>query len=169
MTNQFVEFRIESDGRARLVASIFSQSLRPILDDPGILGYSPRDGALNQIGSNQQIDRNVLPCRNSPFQISTPRFKAVDPCFYRIAVPTQLGDCEFAAPAIIAYWIHGRRLQLIPVLAVQDLARDQIMPVGENVGVDDHRFTHNPLNGESPAVNFGRNSSNNDALSSVDW
>jgi hypothetical protein len=42
------------------------------------------------------------------------------------------------------------------------------VPVGEDVGFDDHRFTYNTLNGESPAVNFRRNSSHDDALSSVD-
>jgi hypothetical protein len=57
----------------------------------------------------------------------------------------------------------------MPVLPIQDLARNQIVPVGENVGVDDHRFTYDTLNSESPAVNFGRNSSNDDTLSSVDW
>src|SRR5580658_4745870 len=57
----------------------------------------------------------------------------------------------------------------MPVLPVQYLARDQIVPVGENVGVDDYPFPYNTLNGESPEVNFGRNSSDDNTLSSVDW
>jgi hypothetical protein len=57
----------------------------------------------------------------------------------------------------------------MPLLLVQDLAGDLIVAVSEDVGFHDHRFTYHALNGESPAVNFGRNSSNYDALSSFDW
>src|SRR5580658_6915252 len=101
MANQFEELRIESNSRARLVASVFSQALCPILDDPAIFRRSSCGGMLNQIGSNQQIGRNVLACRDSLFQISTPRFKVVDPCFHRIAIPTQLCDSKLSAPAVV--------------------------------------------------------------------
>jgi hypothetical protein len=57
----------------------------------------------------------------------------------------------------------------MPILPVQDLAGDLIVAVGEDVGFDDHSFTYNALNGESSAVNLGRNPSNYDALSSVHW
>jgi hypothetical protein len=57
----------------------------------------------------------------------------------------------------------------MPVLLIQDLAEDQIVTVGKDVGFHDHTFAYNALNGESPALNLGRNSSNNDTLSSVGW
>jgi hypothetical protein len=56
----------------------------------------------------------------------------------------------------------------MPVLLVKNLAGDLIVAVCENVGFYDYRFTYNTLNGESPAVNLGQNSSNYDALSSLD-
>ena len=55
------------------------------------------------------------------------------------------------------------------VWTVQDLAGNLVVTVAEDVGLDDHGFTDNAFDGESSAINFGRNSRNYDALSAICW
>jgi hypothetical protein len=55
----------------------------------------------------------------------------------------------------------------LAILAVQDLAGNQVVTVAEDVGLDDHGFTDNAPDGESSAINLGRNPRNYDALSAI--
>jgi hypothetical protein len=45
-------------------------------------------------------------------------------------------------------------LGLILISPVEDLARDLIVAVSENIRFHDHFFTRNALNRESPAINL---------------
>jgi hypothetical protein len=55
----------------------------------------------------------------------------------------------------------------MPVLPVQNLTRNLVVAVPEDVRFDDYGFTYNALDGESPTVNLGRKPCNYDAMSSI--
>src|SRR5215472_6526847 len=167
MLNEFAELRIQSNCCARLTALVCSQPLRPILKDLGILTTSSQGSVLDQAGPNEQVHRNVLASRNSFFQISAPRLEVVDPPLCCVTISTQLRYRKLATPAIIAEGAHGRGLQFMPVLPVQNLTCNLVVAIGEDVRFHDYGFTYNALDGESPTVNLGRKASNYDAMSSV--
>lgn len=52
-------------------------------------------------------------------------------------------------------------------LPVENLARDSVMTVSEDVRFDDYFLPHNTLDGEPPAVNLRRNPFNYDPASPV--
>jgi hypothetical protein len=93
--------------------------------------------------------------------------EAVDPTFYREKISTQIGDQKLSPPSVIAEGDHRGRLQFMAVLAVQGLAGNLVVTVAEDIGFDDHGFTDNAFDGESSAINLGRNSRNDDSLSAI--
>jgi len=81
--------------------------------------------------------------------------EAINPGFHCVAIVAEGGDQELASPAVVAYGLHGGRPKLRAVLAVENLTGNQVVAVAEDVSLHHDGFTYDPLDRESPTIDFG--------------
>ncbi len=166
-SNKFEQSFFKSNGCAFRLILGFPQPACPLAKDPRILTRRLRSRFFNQLGSQQQLNRDGLSGSDSFHKIDVPGFETIDPAFHGVVIPAKLLDAKLATPAIVAERLHRRCLEFLLVLPVQDLTGDLVMTVGEHISFDNHAFANDALDWKSPAIDLRRNPLDYDPLSSV--
>ncbi len=89
-------------------------------------------------------------------ELVTPGLEVVDPRSHRVAVAAERAQREGAAPDVVAERRHlGLAEAVVALGAPAQHDADDIVPVGEAVGLDDHVVADDALGSEAAAVDRG--------------
>ena len=144
------------------------------VDERSQLALVARAGSLmrgaDQLQSDGELHVEVgLPRVSALLQIAMPRQEAIDPRFDRVEVEAELLGGEVGAPSIVDEWRHPHLAHFLlrRVAELQD-RRDLIVPVGEDVGFDDHAVASDPLRRKEAAIDLGLHPFDDDAAAAVE-
>src|SRR5262249_5275442 len=110
----------------------------------------------DQLGTDQQIDGNVLAGLEALAQGAAPGLEGIDPGAAGEAVAAEGGYVEASLPAVVAQGRHGETVPGGgPLLAVEQDGADLVVAVGEDVGLDGDGVAGGALGGEAAGLDFG--------------
>ena len=137
----------------------FTQAGRPAFERLRVLGRAVGGGAPNravhEVGADLQVDRDVLTRVETLDEIRAPGDPVVGPGGNRLLVPADRVDDERGAPAVVAEWLH-RDLDPRAGGAMPKCGEDDVVSVGERVGLDNDPVAGHALDREAAAVDERR-------------
>ncbi len=157
--HQVGQLRIQGTGGPRRPAGAQRLRRRPqrprISRRPGPGG--PLGRRLDQPDPDQQLHRHVLPCVEALAQVARPGVEPVDPGLDRVPVAADGVHAELGPEPVVAQRLH-RHLgpRFLVVVPVEQHRADQVVPVGDDLGLDHHRIADDALDREPSAVDLRR-------------
>ena len=141
--------------RARRPSRLF-ELLDRRLERAAIGALGPGRGVAQEARADLEVDRDVLPGVEALREVALPRAEAVDPRAHRVLVAPEPRDAEVPAEDVVALRLdrHLGPGRLVGV-AVEDRARDQVVPVGEGVARTSTRSPTVRLTGKRPPSTTG--------------
>src|SRR5438445_600311 len=134
----------------------------------GVGPACPRRRGIDHLRCDLELQRHVLAGLDPLGELPAPGFKGIDPGLDGEHVAAELRNRELAPPAVVDERDHRR---LGPggsgVVAVADDARQRVMAVGEDVGLDGYLLAQRPLGREPAGVDLGRHRFDGDPLPAV--
>ena len=146
-----------------------AQPQHPFLQSPPIRALGDRSDGCDQLSPRQQVDLGNLGRLNTFAEIPPPGLEVVNPGLHRVTVDSLTIDFERCLPAIVDQRLHGDLSPggLIRGTILQGTAHE-IMPVAEDVGFHNDRFSDHALKRKSATIKLGLHVLNDDATPSVD-
>ena len=106
-TDRSEQFLSEGKGCCRLYVLFFAYAVRRLLQEADIFPFGAPCGGFNQLGSNQQVNVNVLCGGNSLGKSVAPSLETIDPSFNGVFVASRFRDRKRTSPAIVTQRCHG--------------------------------------------------------------
>lgn len=94
----------------------------------------------------------------------------VDPRFDAVRGDAHSRHFELTSPSVVDHW-HERCLRpfRFPCLATENYRRQNIMPIGKYVGLDDDLLAEDAFGGETAGVNLRSDSLDDDPAASIGY
>ena len=138
----------------------FAESGRPALELLRVLGRAVGGGAsdrlVHEVRADLEVNGDVLAGVEPLDEVRAPGDPVVGPGRDRVLVAAHLVDDERGAPAVVAERLH-RDLDPWPAgRAVAERGEDDVVSIGERVGLDDDPVAGHALDREAAAVDERR-------------
>ena len=151
-----VEVLVEGTARGRA----FAEAGRPALELLRVLGGAAGRGAadrlVHEVRADLEVHRDVL-ARVEPLdEVRAPGDPVVGPGRDRVLVAAHLVDDERGAPAVVAERLHRDLDPRAAGGAMAERGEDDVVSVGERVGLDDDPVAGHALDREAAAVDERR-------------
>ncbi len=115
-----------------------------------------------------QLEGDILASVESFYQIASPRSEVIDVSRNRVEIISLLAYLKRSLPAIVAQRLHFDAMQLtFALMPEQEMARNSIMPVAENVSFHSDKIANNAFDWEPACVDLRINAIDHYAFSSI--
>ena len=151
-----VEVLVERTARG----GAFAEAGRPAFELLRVLGRAvgggASDRAVDEVRADLEVDRDVLAGVESLDEVGAPGDPVVGPGGHRVLVAADRVDDERGAPAVVAERLHRDLDPRSAGGAVAERGEDDVVSVGERVGLDDDPVAGHALDREAAAVDERR-------------
>ena len=120
------------------------------------VGGGAADRAIHEVRADLEVDRDVLAGVEPLHEVGAPGDPVVGPGGDRVLVPADRVDDERATPAVVAERLHRDLDPRAARGAVAERGEDDVVSVGERVGLDDDPVAGHALDREAAAVDERR-------------
>ena len=117
--------------------------------------------AFQELRADLQVDGHILIRSNSFQEVLVPGLEGIDPAGNGVDVLPEPFDGKFRSPVVVAERVHrdfGPRFVIF--MPVSHYGCNRVVPVCEDIGLNNDRFADNPLDRKPPAFEFRFHPSN---------